>query len=685
MKINVKPKEATAIINSLIGGVVPKIGVQHITVGRSNEVEMVLSALEETKNGHSMMKFWIGDYGSGKSFMLHLLTTVALKQKFVVASADFTPHIRLYSNDGKGQALYTALMNNVAIQTKPEGGALHILLEKWIEQVIVSTAEKNRISLIEIRDRKYFGLIQDEIMKTINSLTETGGFDFGLAVIKYYEGFIENNDSLRKDALRWLKGEYANKTEARRDLGVGEIVNDRNYYDMLKNFCRLFTSIGYSGLVLNLDEAVNLFKIPNPGMRQRNYEKLLSMYNDCFQGKVEHLFFNVAGTMETLEDEKKGFYSYDALKTRLQINRYETQQRRDYSQPVVRLMPLSHDEIFVLLYNLRAIFNFNYKCEVDFSDQDIHAFMEEIYNKPGATEFLTPREVIRDFLNVLNILRQNPEVSKQSLFDEIKIEERANEHEVNVESEEDIRLKKIKKIEKQLKNVLLPPEVLEELSHILLDDESLLKTISASFNNEAGTLMATEKRLLFISKRKTVKSFPYGQINEMAYKSGPQYSTLQIQLNAEKLNIDFIPNSRIKPLIHLLEAQIDIIERKTLAAELKYWEKEIDDVDIKMKLNRMSRIAYMIQEKDHTAGEVFSMRHNDTVIKLLQQLKAIEVSEVTSVEVVESRERIVEALHVTGQAFESELTNMLQAEMLDIDAETMAYKQNLKNRGLINE
>jgi len=685
MEINVKPKEATAIINSLIGGVVPKIGVQHITVGRSNEVEMVLSALEETKNGHSMMKFWIGDYGSGKSFMLHLLTTVALKQKFVVASADFTPHIRLYSNDGKGQALYTALMNNVAIQTKPEGGALHILLEKWIEQVIVSTAEKNRISLIEIRARRHFGLIQDEIMKTINSLTETGGFDFGLAVIKYYEGFIENNDSLRKDALRWLKGEYANKTEARRDLGVSEIVNDRNYYDMLKNFCRLFTSIGYSGLVVNLDEAVNLFKIPNPGMRQRNYEKLLSIYNDCFQGKVEHLFFNVAGTMETLEDEKKGFYSYDALKTRLQINRYETQQRRDYSQPVIRLMPLSHDEIFVLLYNLRTIFNFNYKCEVDFSDPDIHAFMEEIYNKPGATEFLTPREVIRDFLNVLNILRQNPQVNKQSLFDEIKIEERADEHEMNVESEEDIRLKKIKKIEKQLKNVLLPPEVLDELSHILLDDESPLKTISASFNNEAGTLMATEKRLLFISKRKTVKSFPYGQINEMAYKSGPQYSTLHIQLNTEKLNIDFIPNSRIKPLINLLEAQIDIIERKTLAAELKYWEKEIDDQGMKAKLNRMSRIAYMIQEKDHTAGEVFSMRHNDTVIKLLQQLKAIEVSEVTSVEVTESRERIIEALNVTKEAFENELANMLQADMLDIDAETMAYKQNLKNRGLINE
>lgn len=685
MNSKVKPKEATAIINSLISGVVPKLGVQHITVGRSNEVEMVLNALEEVKKGHSMMKFWIGNYGSGKSFMLHLLTTVALKQKFVVASADFTPHVRLYSNDGKGQALYTSLMNNIAIQTRPEGGALHILLEKWIEQVITAAAGRHGISLMDIRGEQYFGLIQDEIIKTINTITETGAFDFGAAIIKYYEGFIKNDDALRKNALRWLKGEYTTKLEARRDLGVSEIVNDRNYYDMLKNFCRLFVSIGYSGFVINLDEAVNLFKIANPGMRQRNHETLLSMYNDCFQGKVEHLFFNIAGTNETLEDEKKGFYSYDALKTRLKVNKYETSKYRDYSQPVIRLMPLSHDEIFVLLYNLRAIFHFNYNCNIDFSDKDIQVFMEEIYNKPGASEFLTPREVIRDFLNILNILRQNPEANKQELFDGIKIEERADEHAIAPESEEDIRQKKIKNIGKQLKNVLLPDEVLEELADILLDDENPLKTVTASFNNEAGTLIATEKRLLFISKRKNVKSFPYGQINEMSYKSGPQYSTLHILLNAEKLNIDFIPNSRIKPLVHLLEAQIDIIERKTLAAELKYWEKEITDLDMKSRLNRMSRIAYMIQEKDHSAGEVFSMRHTDTVIKLLQQLKAIEVSEVVSDEVVASRERIMDTLKTTHQAFENELVNMFQADMLEIDAETMAYKQNLKNRGLINE
>lgn len=418
---NIKPKEATSIINSLIGGVVPKIGVQHIAVGRSEEINAVVSALEDVKNGHSMVKFWIGDFGSGKSFMLHLLNTVALKQKFVVANADFTPDNRLYSNDGKGVALYAAIMDNVSIQTKPEGGALPILLEKWIEQVISKTAEDNNISLTDIRNEQYLKLIQTNIMKTINEITDVGGFDFGMVVMKYYEGYITDDDQLRRSALKWLKGEYKTKTEARQDLGVREVINDLNYYDMLKNFCKLFVSMGYSGFMVNLDEAINLYKISNSAVREKNYEKILTIYNDCFQGKVTNLFLNFAGTKEVLENQRRGFFSYDALKTRLVTNKYETAEIRDFAQPVIRLVPLDHNEIFVLLKKLKAIFDFNYKTEISINDDDIQHFMEELFNKPGASEFLTPREVIRDFLNILNILRQNPEIDKKKLFGDLEI------------------------------------------------------------------------------------------------------------------------------------------------------------------------------------------------------------------------------------------------------------------------
>lgn len=421
MIANIKPKEATSIINSLIGGVVPKIGVQHITVGRSSEINAMVTALDEVKNGHSMVKFWIGEFGSGKSFMLHLLNTVALKQKFVVANADFTPDNRLYSNDGKGVALYAAIMDNIAIQTKPEGGALPTLLEKWIEQSITKTAEENTIPFSEIRSEKYLVLIQNNIMKTINEITEVGGFDFGTVVMKYYEGYIKDDEGLRRNALKWLKGEYNTKTEARQDLGVREVINDLNYYDMLKNFCKLFVSMGYSGFMINLDEAINLYKISTSSMREKNYEKILSIYNDCFQGKVSNLFINFAGTKEVLDNPRRGFFSYDALKTRLSINKFETAEIRDFAQPVIRLLPLDHNEIFVLLKKLKEIFDFNYKCKIDISDDEIQHFMEELFNKPGASEFLTPREVIRDFLNILNIIRQNPTVDKNSLFGELEV------------------------------------------------------------------------------------------------------------------------------------------------------------------------------------------------------------------------------------------------------------------------
>ncbi|MGG7549624.1 ATP-binding protein [Chryseobacterium arthrosphaerae] len=418
---NIKPKEATSIINSLVSGVVPKIGVQHITVGRSEEVNAFINSLEDVKNGLSLVKFWIGDFGSGKSFMLHLLNTVALKQKFVVANADFTPDNRLYANDGKSVILYSAIMDNIAIQTKPEGGALQTLLEKWIEQVISKTAEENHISLLEIRNDQYLGLIQNSIMKTVNEITEVGGFDFGSAIIKYYEGYIKGDESLRRNALKWLKGEYTTKTEARQDLGIREIINDSNYYDMLKNFCKLFVSMGYSGFMINLDEAINLYKISVSASREKNYEKILSIYNDCFQGKVSHLFINFAGTKEFLENERRGLFSYQALKSRLEGNKFETSDFRDFAQPVIRLMPMNHNEIFVLLKKLKLIFDFNYKTELNITDEEISAFMEEMFNKPGAAEFLTPREVIRDFLNILNIIRQNPDVDKGRLFGDIEI------------------------------------------------------------------------------------------------------------------------------------------------------------------------------------------------------------------------------------------------------------------------
>ena len=423
MSSNVKPREATAIINSLNGGVVPKVGIQHITVGRKKEIDAMLKALAEVGNGHSIVKFWIGAFGSGKSFMLHLLNTVAMKKKFVVSNADFTPEKRLYANDRKAVAFYSTIIDNLSISTKPDGGALEILLEKWIERTMMDISERMNISISDLSHEKNSQVVKDKILKTINSIEGVGTFNFGVVVMKYFEGYMDDNTILRKNAIRWLKGEYTTKTEARQDLGVREIINDLNYYDMLKIFSAFFTSIGFKGFMINMDEAINLYKIPHRQMRDKNYEKILTIYNDCFQGNTKHLFFNIAGTVEFLENVNRGLFSYDALKTRLEGNKYETMELRDFSQPVIKLQPLNHNEIFVLLQKIKLIFDTNYSVKIDFSDEEIRQFMEHVLNQPGANEFLTPREIIRDFLNILNILRQNPNYDKSKLMSSFKVKD----------------------------------------------------------------------------------------------------------------------------------------------------------------------------------------------------------------------------------------------------------------------
>jgi hypothetical protein len=266
-------------------------------------------------------------------------------------------------------------------------------------------------------------LVQADISKAVQEISEVGGFDFGLVVMKYYEGYVRQDDRLRLNALRWLKGEYTTKTEARQDLGVREIIDDLNYYDMLKNFCKFFVSMGYSGFMINLDEAINLYKIGTAAMREKNYEKILTIYNDCFQGKVSNLFINFAGTNEVLENERRGFFSYRALRSRLETNRFESAEYRDFAQPVIKLRPLDFNQVFVLLQMLREIFNVNYSVQVALSDEEILLFMEELYNKPGAAEFLLPREVIRDFLGILSLLRQYPGADKKKMFANLQVKD----------------------------------------------------------------------------------------------------------------------------------------------------------------------------------------------------------------------------------------------------------------------
>lgn len=418
-EIQLRPKEAASIINALASGVVPHTGLQHITVGRSYETKAIVESLNNVSSGNSEVRFWIGNFGSGKSFMLQLIEALAIKTNFVVSTIDFTPETRLYSNDGKAQAVYSKIVNNLITQTDQDGDALPTILDQWIERIMSQVVAERQVDFDALSKPENQALVRNKIIETTRSFSSVGGFEFGQAVAKYYEGYANSDPELQRVALRWLKGEYTAKTDALRDLGIREIINDQNYYDMLKNLCKLFVSLEYRGFVINMDEAINLYKIAQRQPREKNYEKILSIYNDCLQGGADNIFINVGGTKQFLEDEQRGLFSYQALKSRLSGSRFETGEMRDLSQPVIFLKPLIQEEIFTLLSKLKTIFEQHHNITINCTEKHIVRFMEGHLNRPGASELLTPREVIRDFLQLLSLQRQNPDTTIDTLLEQV--------------------------------------------------------------------------------------------------------------------------------------------------------------------------------------------------------------------------------------------------------------------------
>lgn len=411
--IKIPKRVSTALLNSLGAGVVPRTGLEHIVVGRKHEITALLKDLENVASGGAAFRIIAGRYGSGKSFLLQLMRTYSMERNFVVADADLSPERRLSGSNGQGLATYRELMGNLATRTRPDGGALKAILERWLSNIQSSVM---KASGKRPGDPGFNELVEEQIFETVQSLEGlVHGFDFSTVVSAYWRGFQEGNDNLKDSAMRWLRGEYSTKTEARQDLNVRVIIDDQSWYDYLKLMAQFITSIGYKGLIVIIDEAVNLYKITHTVSRHANYEKLLAILNDTLQGKAQHLQVFVGCTPKLLEDTRRGLYSYDALKTRLEPSRYIKEGLLDVSGPVIKLQTLSSEEVFLLLQRLRDVHAFYHGYESTITDQELITFMNEVLNRLGSEAFLTPRDVIRDVVSILNLLLQNPNESFLSL------------------------------------------------------------------------------------------------------------------------------------------------------------------------------------------------------------------------------------------------------------------------------
>ncbi|MDY5969634.1 MAG: ATP-binding protein [Bacteroidales bacterium] len=395
---------AQTVLGSLKGGVVPRIGLPHIAVGRRSEIEALLRDIDVIGEGGATFRFIVGRYGSGKSFLLQTIRNYAMDRGFVVADADLSPERRLQGTHGQGLATYRELVKNLSVKARPEGGALTLVLDKWINNV-------------QLEVNGDADLVEKQITKVIRNMNDlVHGFDFARLLTLYYRSFVEGDDETKSKVLKWFRGEYATKTEARQELGVNVIITDDDWYDYMKLLAFFFRQAGYQGLLMLVDELVNIYKVPHAITRQYNYEKLLAMYNDALQGKAQYIGTLMCGTPQCLEDPHRGIYSYEALKSRLQESKFSREGGRDLLAPVIRLVPLTSEEMLVLAGKLADLHADLYGYGKRITDDDLAAFIKIEYSRIGADEHITPREVIRDFIELLDILYQNPGISLTELL-----------------------------------------------------------------------------------------------------------------------------------------------------------------------------------------------------------------------------------------------------------------------------
>ena len=406
------------VLNSLLlsvsAGVVPRIGAPYIAIGRRDEISALLSDLEQVNEGCGTMRFVIGRYGSGKSFLMQLIRGYALERDFITADADLSPERRLYGTSGSGVATYRELIKNLASKSSPDGGALPKIIARWIEMLKSQIIAEGILPENENFERR-MNLIVSEKMREMEFMV--GGFDFSRVITEYYKAFAEGNDEKRSACLRWLRGEFATKTEARAALGfsVSVIIDDDNWYDFIKLWAMLVRFIGYRGLIIFVDECVNLYKITHRVSRENNYEKILSMFNDTLQGRAPGLGIIFGGTPQFMDDTRRGLFSYEALKSRLCDSRYASAEYRNYIGPVIRLKRLTDDEMFALISRITKLYAVNYGVSPRITEDEMVRFLEISLNRAGTDEMITPREMLRDYMTVLNILMQN----ENATFDDV--------------------------------------------------------------------------------------------------------------------------------------------------------------------------------------------------------------------------------------------------------------------------
>ncbi|MCP3105492.1 ATP-binding protein [Myxococcus sp. K15C18031901] len=341
----IRPKERDAIVQSLRAGIVPRVGLRHLQVGRGEEVRALVGDIERITAGGSAIRFVLGDDGSGKTFLLNLVRSIALEKRLVTVHADLNPGRLFLATDGKARGLYAELMRNLATRARSEGGALTNVVERFLTQAL---------AVARARDANAEAVIREQL----SALSElVGGYDFAEVLVAYWRGHDTGNETLEADALRWLRGEFSTQADARRALGVCSIVDDAGFYDQLALMARFVRLAGYAGVLVCLDVQVNLHTLVDANARASD------IVDDCLRGSPVGLGFFFGGTPGFLGDEVSP--SRLAAKNLVEAS----------ASPVLRLANLTPEDLYILLTRLRRLYSVGLPTPPHLPDEALEGFM----------------------------------------------------------------------------------------------------------------------------------------------------------------------------------------------------------------------------------------------------------------------------------------------------------------------
>jgi hypothetical protein len=349
--------EAKRIINALKTGVIPDADLDLLCVGRESIVKEFKRCLELVEHGGSCTKFISGEYGSGKSFLLGKAGQLAIRHNFAISRVQIGKSMHLNNPD----IFYYGIMHNIASGTIHNGeNGFEELFSQWLDK---------------LRNNPSKAQASKEISETITELNNYNS-SFARAFLTYIKARVVLDEQLAAAAASWIKGEKNIPAALKARIDVKGDIEKSTSMDSLKAFMHLLRHIGYSGLVILVDE-LELIMGLRSDIRRGCYENLRYIVDSCGNGDFGNCLFVFAGTDALFSDEEKGLKSYHALYQRLgEPDSKSSMPARDMRRPLLRLEKLTNDELMILSERIIDIHKtaYGWKPSITVSPQETGQF-----------------------------------------------------------------------------------------------------------------------------------------------------------------------------------------------------------------------------------------------------------------------------------------------------------------------